>query len=226
MVPRNKLTKEIVNERLHLDGRGIQMIGDFHGVMVKSKFSCTKDHEWLALPNGIMSGKGCPHCAGQFPLSKEIINHRLALADRGIQMTGVYSNNYTITEFECSYGHNWLARPNGIMSGKGCPQCSLYGYKTNKPGYLYLLNFGEFIKYGITNNLKRRLQEHKKNGKYSTILTQYYDDGNVPKDIERKIKNTLGGKFVTEEVFEDGWTETLSISKIDEVLKIIDPLLL
>ena len=115
-----KLSKDIVNERL-LD-RGIKLVGEYVNTSTKTTFECKEGHKWDAKPNDVMSGNGCPHCAGKAPLSKEIVNERIA--DRGIKLVGDYVKSSTKTTFECKEGHKWDAKPSSVMSGKGCPHCA------------------------------------------------------------------------------------------------------
>lgn len=114
------LTKEIVNDRIA--DRGISLLGDYMGAHASTLFQCSEGHTWQARPNNILHGKSCPHCDGQFPLSKEIVNERIA--DRGLVMLGEYTNSVTKTLFQCSEGHTWEASPGNVMAGTGCGICA------------------------------------------------------------------------------------------------------
>ena len=115
-----KLTKETINARIA--NRGITLIGEYENTNTKTAFQCPEGHTWDALPNDVMGGTGCPHCAGLVPLTKEIVNERIA--DRGIVLIGEYENTKTKTAFQCSEGHTWNTMPTHIMSGIGCPHCA------------------------------------------------------------------------------------------------------
>ncbi len=114
------LTKEEINSRIQ--GRGITLVGEYHGAHASTLFECAEGHSWLARPNNILHGKNCPHCARQFPLDKETVNERIAY--RGIVMLGDYTNNATKALFQCSEGHTWEASPGNILAGTGCPECA------------------------------------------------------------------------------------------------------
>ena len=114
------LTKEIVNNRIA--DRGFVLLGDYVNSATKALFQCDKGHKWEVLPSSIMQGRGCPSCAGQVPLTKEIVNSRIA--DRGLRMLGEYVNVDTKTAFQCGEGHTWEAAPEKVMSRTGCPYCS------------------------------------------------------------------------------------------------------
>jgi hypothetical protein len=114
------LTKEIVNNRIA--DRGFVLLGEYRGAHTHTLFQCSEGHTWDARPNNIIQGKNCPHCDGQFPLSKEIVNERIA--DRGLVMLGEYVNSVTTTLFQCSEGHTWEASPGSVMGGSGCKYCA------------------------------------------------------------------------------------------------------
>ena len=119
------LSKETVNARIA--DRGITMLGEYGGAHTGTLFQCSKGHTWDARPNNILNGKNCPHRDGQFPLSKEVVNERIA--DRGFVMLGDYTNSVTPTLFQCGKGHNWETSPGQVMGGTGCPLC----YDKNHP---------------------------------------------------------------------------------------------
>jgi glutaredoxin len=211
------LSKEIINDMI-VDS-GITMIGEYMGSKINSLFMCNFGHQWMAKPNNILSNNGCPHCSRQFRLTKEIVNERIN--HRGIFLVGDYINNKTKTEFMCEHGHTWLTRTDDVLNGHGCPYCTKRGYSPSKPGTLYLLDFGHFIKYGITNDSLRRLREHQHNGQYTVLFTKFYEDGRIPQNLERQIKQQFGGRFVTKDIMPDGWTETLCKSKLEQIMESI-----
>ena len=184
-------------------------------------FRCSYNHEWIPLPNDVLQGKGCPHCSNRFPLTKEIVNERLK--DRGIELIGEYITSKTPSVFRCSYNHEWAASPHNIMRGNGCPSCSVYGFKLDIPSYGYLLDFGHFIKFGISNTLKKRLREHKRNnGNYTVIKTKLFENGQHALDWENDIKKKYGGSYVSKDVLPDGYTETLSMFFKETLLITLD----
>ncbi len=108
-----KLTKEEVNNRI--SDRGLIMLGEYVTTHTKTLFQCSKGHTWKARPSGIMRGSGCPHCSGRIPLTKEIVNDRIA--DRGIVMLEEYVHQKAKVLFQCSEGHTWKARPSNEITG-------------------------------------------------------------------------------------------------------------
>lgn len=215
---RPKLTKETVNERIK--DRGLELISDYIDTKTKSEFKCHHGHYWIGTSSNIMRGSGCPACADT-SLTKEIINQRIS--HRGLIMIDDYVNYRTKSQFKCQCGHFWMATSSDIDGcGNGCPVCAIYGYNTSKPGTLYALDFVTFIKYGITNDLTRRLNEHKKNGKFTIVFTKLFENGISARNLENQIKQTLGVKFVTKEICPDGYTETLCPTKLKDLIEMIN----
>lgn len=115
------LTKELINERLTRDGRGIMALTE-HKANEKVRFRCPEGHEWETLAYSVLRGIGCPVCSGSAPLTKEVVNERLA--DRGIELVGAFNTSQTKATFRCSEGHEWKADPSNVMyNGTGCPVC-------------------------------------------------------------------------------------------------------
>lgn len=89
---------------------------------------------------------------------------------------------------ECkSCAYKWTITPAHIKSGKGCPKCSgkgTYQYYTDKAWenipymYLYVIILSydneQFVKIGITNNIKRRYTEYGQYKVNQTILEVKY----------------------------------------------------
>lgn len=67
------------------------------------------------------------------------------------------------SKFVClhSCGSTTVTMYGDAKRGGCCPACTKHGYKDGQPGYLYHLKSicGAYIKVGITNNMKKRLQE-------------------------------------------------------------------
>lgn len=224
------VTSNMINDRLAHIGKDARLIGSYEKSKIKSLFECSLGHTWMATPDNVLRRSGCPECFGiehkirseTYTHTKEDFQSYLLEDHRGIKIIGDYINNATKTLFECGVGHQWVAVPRNIKSGRGCPKCAKHGYNPSKPGWIYLLDFGNFIKYGISNDLKYRLYQHKKNGTFTVVHSIYHHDGQLALDWENSIKRTYGGRFATKEQCFDGWTETLSIDLIKEIISTMD----
>lgn len=167
--------------------------------------------EWESLTTNVLQGSGCPECAGNTKVSVEQVNERLALRDIAA-MEPLVSNTKTPITFRCALGHEWLASPNNILNGKGCPMCARYGFNPSKSAWEYIFERDGYLKYGITNDLERRLAEHRRHGEFVLIHERRHDDGSLALEWENKIKRLHGGSFVPKERCPDGYTETLPTS--------------
>lgn len=88
----------------------------------KLKWECSKGHQWEAKPSNIKSGKWCPHCSGNVPLSIQEMKD-LAKIKGGKCLSNIYLNSSTKLKWQCSKGHKWEATPSNIKKGKWCPYC-------------------------------------------------------------------------------------------------------
>lgn len=115
-----KLTNADVTKKLM--PRGIKLVADVQTQQSRTTFECSKGHQWEAVVKRVLAGTNCPHCAGQFPLSTETVNKRLA--PRGITMVTEYAGAKTKGTFRCSKGHFWITPPRKVLEGSGCHHCS------------------------------------------------------------------------------------------------------
>jgi hypothetical protein len=212
-----KLTREIVNDRL--SSRGITLIEEYTNSHSKSKFECSFGHQWETQPSHVMGGTGCPTCSFQnLKLRKEDINE--LLIPRGIVMTGGYLRYDAKTEFQCEWNHTWSTTPAIVLSGKkGCPYCSQKGFNRNKGGWAYIFTRNGYLKYGITGNLSERMYNHLRYGPIELVYVKWHDDGSDAVSWEENIKRTFGGRYVTKEQCPDGYTETLPMEKLTEIIQ-------
>ena len=103
--------------------------------------------------------------------------------------------------------HEWMATPNSRVShNTGCPKCSKTGYDTTKVGWLYYIekniinSTGLTItikQYGVTNQIKKRLRQHRREGFLpfgSEFL--YFENGEQALLLEKEIKSALNNSGV------------------------------
>ena len=218
----NRITKDEFIKRLS-KRNNITMIGSYVDYNTDTTFQCEKGHTWITNPvfiNGGTRGNGCAICqTDRKRLNKDIVEQRLLVQGKGIQIIGDYIDAVTKTLFKCKNGHEWYSGPDTVMGGKGCRLCAKSGFKVNKPASAYILLFDGFIKFGITNNLQERLRTHKGNGQYTIYKTIDYTSGKEALEWENAIKKKYGGRYVTKAQCPDGWTETLPVTLLEEVAK-------
>jgi hypothetical protein len=211
-------TKEELNTQLEEQGRSLRLIGEYTAALKKALFRCDDGHECMMRPNDILNGHGCAMCAGHHK-TREQFNETLIKNGRTERMIGEYLGTLTKTLFRCEEGHEWMVRPNDIDNDRGCPLCAQFGFDTSSSAHTYILLFDDFIKYGITNDLKRRLREHRRNGNFTLIETRYYESGYDALEWEREVRRTHGGNYISKERCPDGFTETLPTEKLNELVQ-------
>jgi Zn finger protein HypA/HybF involved in hydrogenase expression len=183
------LTAEDVNTRLA--GRGLSLVGDLSGVLQKATFHCSKGHHWDAIPNNVMRGSGCPHCAGQAPLSVEAVNDRLS--GRGIKLVGPYVNSTTRSIFRCDEDHEWIATPGSVYgAGNGCPTCAHSGFDPAAPAIFYYLQIDTVHdtnwKPGITNRtVEDRFRYTEDRAKITVLQIIHFERGADARTYEQSI---------------------------------------
>jgi hypothetical protein len=215
-----KHTIQEINDKIR--DKQICLVGEFTSLTDPTTFKCSEGHIFTSQPRHVIGGKfGCRECfVDNLRISGQEINDRIV--HRGIQMTGEYYDTVTKVEFECICGYKWLATPRGILKGRGCHKCATHGFNPGRPGWIYILVFDEYIKYGITNNINQRLYSHKrKNGDYTVAMMKLHQDGQIAKQWENNIKIIFGGKHVTKDICPDGWTETLAVDKLNLLLETV-----
>lgn len=207
----------------------------------KTIFICPAHGEWEAIPDNILSGKGCPNCRAQKIIEanheKSLLAAKTFVAraskihqDKYDYSKSEYRGSHVHVEIMCpDHGVFWQSPGNHLSQGNGCPDCSIFGYRTSKPGWLYLQTLDdEFIKVGITNHTpERRMKEQSRNSKLRHIIVAkwYFEDGNIPLLIETQIKREFECGVVLSDIMKDGHSETMHIKELPSVLELIRLLL-
>jgi hypothetical protein len=98
---------------------------------VKSHFKlfweCEKGHKWEAAPADIRRGYWCGKCKRRGQSGKYSIEELQALAKNrgGKCLSKEHKNQRTKLRWRCAHGHEWEARPSGIINqGQWCPACT------------------------------------------------------------------------------------------------------
>jgi len=97
-------------------------------------------------------------------------------------------------------------KPTPLYTSKG-------GYSPENTGYFYFVAGKDWLKGGITNHVKRRLSEHKRQGLTEVLHLWEYADGTVPVDLERLWTERLATLPDTDRPekhdLKDGYTESI-----------------
>lgn len=164
--------------------------------------------------NHINTGNGCPECAR---IASRHTRDEVLEKARSIHGDKYDYTNFQYTEWEekaeiiCKDHGSFLQTPHGHCRGNGCPACRRTGYDDNKPGTLYVLEFGNVTKIGITNrDVKKRVTQIKTNsGKKFEVVTQFnFEDGKIPNKLETVLILELRKLYEQPSEKYDGSTES------------------
>ena len=172
----------------------ILRIGDYISNRVRITHECSKGHRWDCVPSSVLSGQGCPYCAGNI---KRTTDEFAKLTS--FKVLGDYVNKETPILLECDQGHRWLARPGHITNSKsGCPECSTSGFDKNKPAICYYVkitkNNETYYKVGVTN---RTVRDRFSSDRDKTILIlkeTWYATGREALEAEQAILYKFKGE--------------------------------
>lgn len=196
-----------------------------YGSNKKRSWKCSLGHKWIAATSVRSAGNNCPVCGFATVLKGfndlKTTNPEIASQAFGWDPSNFRANSHKIKKWVCTEGHIWETAIGNRQKGTGCPVCANYGFNFSIDGYLYLLEHPIWImqQIGITNNPKRRLKEHRKNG-WVEIEIWGPVKGITAKDWESRILNFLekqnvdlssekvAGKF-------DGYSEAWNKSKFE-----------
>lgn len=107
------------------EARGFEWLGSSAPATtkIKTKWRCTKNHTWEAAYSWILSGSGCPRCAGNEPKT-EADYYALAKQSGFVWLGPMVKNVRTKTQWRCGNNHTWFATYSRIQQGSGCPACA------------------------------------------------------------------------------------------------------
>ena len=115
----------------------IIFLNEYYNNRSRMQCKCKKcGYEWETSAADLMSGKGCPKCAGNLKLTNEEFIKRLQNHNPNIICQEDYKGIDTKILFKCKRcGYEWETSPYNLFKskpGKGCPNCSKTRKKTNE----------------------------------------------------------------------------------------------
>lgn len=121
MPTKNKKKKQPEDYEELAATRGFHWLGpEVRTTKTLTTWECPNGHQWQAIYNNIQQGRDCPYCARR----KTEVDYHLLAQKRHIQWLGPFVTRYIIqTNWECQFGHKWLASYREILRGDKCPFC-------------------------------------------------------------------------------------------------------
>lgn len=180
--------------------------------------------------------RGCPCCAKQQRYSdgeyEERIN-QVGLINKfrfHSKLNNAKLRQHSRVNLRCmTCEYIWDSILSNTLSGKySCPNCARRGFNPFRSSHLYLLKIGTpsgsvFYKYGISNNIKKRLENIKAASPDSLInlaATWFFEDGGFCRDVESLIKNKFTS-YATKDTLPDGYTETVGEEFLGDLFEYI-----
>lgn len=103
----------------------IEVLGEYINSITPILHKCKIDlYEWMAIPNNILRGSGCPKCAGNIKRTCNGYIKEVAVKNPNIEVVGMYIDARVPITHRCKIdGYLWEASPYSILGGCGCPKC-------------------------------------------------------------------------------------------------------
>lgn len=116
---------DVFKDKMKIVNSNIEIIGEYITNKTKILCKCKLDgHEWESTPNNLLRGHGCPMCTKCIKRTQAKYENDVNNINKNIIVLGEYKNIETPILHKCKKdGHEWMARPNDILRGKGCPVC-------------------------------------------------------------------------------------------------------
>lgn len=235
------LTKEVCLTRFH-EAHGDRY--DYKNVVYKNNNSkveiiCTKHGPFFQSPSGHMDGKGCEECAKESRpkvkrenAAKKFVGEALLVIEhqgRGYTYEkAVYVGSRVKLSVTCPEHGDFDVTPNNHLKGRGCPDCSEYGYRRSKPGNLYILQCQDTTKIGITNNPVKDRKNSISNsyGNEFTVLREHrFENGIIPCKVETSLLKFLKEKYFQPTEKFQGSTECFYEVDLQELLEVTEQLI-
>ena len=187
----------------------------YTGLHNKLIITCITHGDFAQTPAAhIYQRQGCSSCGGtkRFDADSFIRKaHEIHGFDIYDYSNLTYNNSKSKVCIKCR-SHGWFSvTPNNHLRGRGCPSCAKTGFDKLGDGFVYFLIGNGAIKVGITNNVRRRVQELKSRTKFDFEIIKYIKMSGVDavameKRYHRKYESAGMRGF-------DGCTEWLKYSK-------------
>lgn len=172
---KKKTHEEYVQEVAEINSN-IEVVEEYIDARTKISHRCKIcNNEWVATPDKILRGCGCPKCAGNIKLTHEEYVDRVKNINSNIDVVGKYINATTKIMHKCRIdGYEWNAYPNHILRGSGCPECVGLRKKTHEEYVQEVANLNPNIEViGKYKNINTKILHKCKVDGYEWEITPY-----------------------------------------------------
>ncbi len=125
-MPAKKTHSQFVSELLRVSPT-IIAVGKYNGGEQRISVKCSVcDYMWTPSAGSLLRGLGCPNCAGNAPKNTEIFIKEINEKRINVTVIGQYAGANKAILVRCNAcGNEWMTTPSRLLSGKGCPKCSI-----------------------------------------------------------------------------------------------------
>lgn len=215
-------------------GRIIPLLDSFTKTANKATFFCPIHGKFETNANSVLQGTGCRKCAfaastiaRTSPVDEVIRKANEIHGGKYTYLPETYKTTNGYMDIICPEHGKWTQAVRHHLNGVGCPICSPGGFRTSKPGVLYILKAEDWIKVGISNHsASARIKSiNKSSPRKFTEVTSYVLDGLACQRSEANMLKWLrdSAKPVLERF--EGYSETFYdislasvINKLEEVI--------
>ena len=117
-----KYTIQIINEYIQRERRGKCLSDHYQNPRTKIRWECHLGHTWWQTLDLILSGKWCPHCAGNARGTLEELKE-IARSRGGDCLSDKYTNSTVRMKWTCKQKHVWLTTASAVKAGSWCKAC-------------------------------------------------------------------------------------------------------
>ena len=120
-----KTHKQFVKE-LFDKNPNVEVLGNYENTNTKILVRCKVcGHEWSPIANDLLRGRGCRRCffaSNNCRRTHDEFVEKLSVRNPNLEILGRYVSCKTKILTKCKVcGHEWMAIPNGLLQGTGCP---------------------------------------------------------------------------------------------------------
>lgn len=136
-----QLTHEDFIERMNNVNPNIEILGRYTNSKGRVDARCKVcNYTWNVIAGNLLSGAGCPSCAGNLKKTNEQFLEELKNSNPNIEALEEYNGANNKIKFRCkTCGNEWDSTPHRILSGGGCPECNTSRHSFFEHALLYAL---------------------------------------------------------------------------------------
>lgn len=137
------------------------------------------------------------------------------------RIDGKFNGVNSILIRECPLHGEYSTKILNILSAwQACPMCH---NQVQKQAYIHNILDGDnliALKFGITNNHKKRIEDQNRDSIYSVELYGLWEFPDIQscKDVEKEIKRKIETSYLSKEQVKDGYTETCHPSNLQIII--------